>query len=431
MMIDDSSSGYSILIAEDEEHIALALHAIINKAFDCHIINIAEDGQKAWDYLKDHKYDLIVSDWNMPGLTGQQLLDNVRRSSLNKITPFLMLTARADKNSVIQAVQAGANDYISKPYQKDLLTEKIAGLLDLSQKRTDSVDQLSQDNMKNTDDSTRDIVQNVLNRFKEGKVELPVLPHVYNSVNKVMEKEDYSVDEIVKIIETEPAVSAALITISNASFYQGSSSNKTLDQAITRIGLKAARHYIFMIEGRFLFNTNTKSFMRIMTKLWEHSLATSICAREISRHLKMGDMDVIFSMGLLHDIGKLPLVNLLIELSEKRDDITEEIIYSVFEELHTEIGAIMLTQWHFPEEIIDVVKYHHDLAGAKRRTNELLIVHLANMLVRTIGYSFKPGDNIVPEELESAKLLHIDKLSIDTVISNVTKDIDAIKSQLS
>lgn len=425
----DTDQKFSILIAEDDEHIILALNAIVKKAINCEKIVLAEDGFQAWNAIVENKFDLIISDWNMPGLTGQELLDKVRQNKEYKTTPFLMLTARADKTSVISAVQAGANDYITKPYEKDKLVEKINNLLALEKQRSASIDDLAKDKTNENQEESQDIIQCILNRFKEGKMELPILPHVYNSVNKAIEKDDDSFDKIVSIIETEPAISATLITISNSSFYSGASANQTLDQAISRIGLKATKHYLFMIESKFLFKSEHRDFMIIMKKLWEHSIATAICARTISKHLKKGDMDVLFSMGLLHDIGKLPLVNILIELSDKRDDINEKVIHHVFEELHTEIGAIMLTQWSFPDEAINIVKNHHNLSD-NNNSREILIVNLADILTRKIGYSLKPDDDIPVEEIESAKLLNLDKYAIQAVLHDVHKDLKEIQKQI-
>lgn len=426
----DTDQKFTILIAEDDEHICLALNAIVKKAISCEKIVLAEDGNQAWQALQKNKFDLIISDWNMPGLTGQQLLDKVRQSNDHKTTPFLMLTARADKNSVITAVQAGANDYITKPYEKDKLVEKIHNLLALEKARTASIDNLKKANVSKNEEESQDIIQYILSRFKEGKFDLPILPHVYNSVNKAMEEDDDSFDKIVNIIETEPAISATLITISNSSFYRGASANQTLEQAIARIGLKATKHYLFMIEGKFLFKSEHRDFMIIMKQLWEHSLATAICARTISQHMKKGDMDILFSMGLLHDIGKLPLVNILIGLSDKRDDIDEKMIHYVFEELHTEIGAILLSQWHFAEEAINIVKNHHDLSDKNNHNRELLVVNLADILTRKIGFSLKPGKDIEIEDIESAKLLNLDKASLEKILNDVEKDLDEIQKKI-
>lgn len=217
----ETDQKFTILIAEDDEHICLALNAIVKKAINCEKIVIAEDGDQAWTAVQENKFDLIISDWNMPGLTGQELLDKVRKNKEHKTTPFLMLTARADKTSVITAVQAGANDYITKPYEKDKLVEKIKSLLAQAKQRSSSIDNLQQENTNKNQQESQDLIQNILTRFKEGKVELPILPNVYNSVNKEMEKDDDSFNKIVSIIETEPAISATLITISNSSFYRG------------------------------------------------------------------------------------------------------------------------------------------------------------------------------------------------------------------
>jgi len=426
----ETDQTFTILIAEDDEHICIALNAIVKKAINCDKIVLAEDGDKAWTALQNNKFDLIISDWNMPGLTGQQLLDKVRQSKEHKTTPFLMLTARADKTSVITAVQSGANDYITKPYEKDKLIEKIKNLLAQAKQRSSSIDSLQQENASKNQDESQDIIQYILGRFKEGKVELPILPHVYNSVNKAMEEDDDSFDKIVSIVETEPAISATLITISNSSFYRGASVNQTLEQAISRIGLKATKHYLFMIEGKFLFKSEHRDFMIIMKKLWEHALATAIMARTISQHLKKGDMDVLFSMGLLHDIGKLPLVNIMIELSGKRDDIDEKMIHHVFEELHTDIGAIMLTQWHFPEEAINIVKNHHNLSDENKHSREILIVNLADMLTRKIGFSLKSGEDLIIDDIESAQLLNLNKSTLESIITDAQNELEETQKQI-
>jgi len=418
----------SILIVEDDEHIALALQTVIKKEFDCHLIKHAYDGGQAWKYLEENRFDLIVSDWNMPGITGQDLLNKVRKSKTHCNTPFLMLTARADKNSVLTAIQTGANDYISKPYRKDQLLEKLHKLIALSTLRVNSIDDLAEETTSTLNNqSSKDIINYILMRFKDNKVQLPVLPHVYTAVSKAMDEEDVSFDKIINIIQAEPAISTSLITISNSSFYRGFSDCKTLEQAISRIGLEATRYYIFTLEGRLLFSTENDDFKTIMNKLWEHALATATCARIIGQQLNQKNVDILFSMGLLHDIGKLALINILIEISEKRRDIDKATIQSVFETLHTEIGAIILTQWNFPKEIINTVKYHHDLSDKNHITNELLIINLANILVRTIGMSLKDGTGIVLENIESAKLLNMDNTILEQIREKALDDIEDIK----
>ncbi len=89
----------------------------------------AEDGTAAVDILKTQKVDLIISDWNMPKMTGLELLKWVRSNEDTKDIPFLMVTAEAQKENVIEAVKAKVSNYIVKPFTAQTLAEKIEKIL--------------------------------------------------------------------------------------------------------------------------------------------------------------------------------------------------------------------------------------------------------------------------------------------------------------
>jgi two-component system chemotaxis response regulator CheY len=90
----------------------------------------AEDGVVALRTLRSQKIDLVVSDWNMPNMTGLELLKAVRADEELKATPFLMVTAEALQDNVIAAVKAGVNNYIVKPFTAEVLNEKIVKILE-------------------------------------------------------------------------------------------------------------------------------------------------------------------------------------------------------------------------------------------------------------------------------------------------------------
>lgn len=85
----------------------------------------AEDGVMALDVLKNQAIDFIISDWNMPNMTGIELLRQVRADEALSKTPFLMVTAESLKENVVEAVKAGVDNYIVKPFTADVLSEKI------------------------------------------------------------------------------------------------------------------------------------------------------------------------------------------------------------------------------------------------------------------------------------------------------------------
>ncbi len=89
----------------------------------------ADDGTTAWDKLSSEHIDLIISDWNMPKMTGIDLLKRVRESETYKVTPFIMVTAEGKRENVIAAVQAGVSNYIVKPFNAATLKEKMTKVI--------------------------------------------------------------------------------------------------------------------------------------------------------------------------------------------------------------------------------------------------------------------------------------------------------------
>ena len=88
-------------------------------------VDEAEDGVAALAKLRSERYDFVVSDWNMPNMTGIDLLRNIRADEQLKSLPVLMVTAEAKKENIIAAAQAGASGYVVKPFTAVTLDEKL------------------------------------------------------------------------------------------------------------------------------------------------------------------------------------------------------------------------------------------------------------------------------------------------------------------
>lgn len=85
----------------------------------------ADDGQTALPMLKDGDFDFVVTDWNMPGMQGIDLLKHIRADEKLKHLPVLMVTAEAKREQIIAAAQAGVNGYIVKPFTAGTLKAKL------------------------------------------------------------------------------------------------------------------------------------------------------------------------------------------------------------------------------------------------------------------------------------------------------------------
>jgi two-component system chemotaxis response regulator CheY len=85
----------------------------------------ADDGNTALPMLKQTKFDFLITDWNMPGMQGIDLLKAVRADATLKSLPVLMVTAESKRDQIVEAAQAGVNGYIVKPFTAATLKEKI------------------------------------------------------------------------------------------------------------------------------------------------------------------------------------------------------------------------------------------------------------------------------------------------------------------
>ncbi|WP_320170409.1 chemotaxis response regulator CheY [Maridesulfovibrio sp.] len=114
-----------VLVVDDFATMRRIIKNILRQIGFTNIVE-ADDGTTAWEALnKDDSIQFIVSDWNMPQMTGIELLRKVRASEEFADIPFLMVTAEAQQENIIEAVQAKVSNYIVKPFTPDTLGQKI------------------------------------------------------------------------------------------------------------------------------------------------------------------------------------------------------------------------------------------------------------------------------------------------------------------
>ena len=121
-------SNYTVLVADDFSTMRRIVSNLLREAGVTQISE-AEDGREALRKLEAGNFNFVVSDWNMPNMTGLELLQSVRSNPSLKHLPFLLITAEARKENIIDAAQAGADGYIVKPFTAATLNDKIAAIL--------------------------------------------------------------------------------------------------------------------------------------------------------------------------------------------------------------------------------------------------------------------------------------------------------------
>ena len=121
------------LVVDDYLSMRRMVKSVLNDLGYTNVVE-ADDGSTALPLLRDGEFDFLITDWNMPGMPGLDLLKAVRANARLAKLPVLMVTAEAKREQIVEAVQAGVNGYVIKPFSAEVLKEKLAKILNTAPK---------------------------------------------------------------------------------------------------------------------------------------------------------------------------------------------------------------------------------------------------------------------------------------------------------
>jgi putative nucleotidyltransferase with HDIG domain len=241
---------------------------------------------------------------------------------------------------------------------------------------------------------------------------LTSLPEVSIKVNQMVDDPDCGVNEIGKVISQDPALSAQLLRIANSPFYGFSATIDSISRAVTVLGTQQIRDLVFS-------TTATKAFSGIPNEIisvddfWHHSLYCGLLARELANQNHKAQGEMLFTAGLLHDIGHLVMFNRIPELSNQaimhtiEPGVNLELYQSEREMIgfdHAEVGGKLAEQWQLPKNLIECVMYHHEPERATDFPDEVLLIYIANKVASQAYESDEIELNEVLDIIPEAKL---------------------------
>ena len=118
-----------LLIVDDSSLMRDIIRETVEDAVPGVDVSVASNGDQAQKILSQKRFDLVLCDWEMPALSGNDLLKWLRESDSHKTVPFIMITAKDDKANIIEVMQLGVSDYIVKPFTPEILGQKVKAVL--------------------------------------------------------------------------------------------------------------------------------------------------------------------------------------------------------------------------------------------------------------------------------------------------------------
>lgn len=254
--------------------------------------------------------------------------------------------------------------------------------------------------------NVKEVFTQILQKISSGQLAPPVMPQIVKELQRVVDKPNATADELSAVIEKEPVIALRLVSISNSPIYRGMRENRTVREAIPRLGLKETMSVVMAIANKSLYETKNPHYRFLMDKLWGHAIAAAYAAKLIAQQLRLGDADVYFLRGLTHDIGKMFLLKAFSE-NPTAKSMEMKLVIANIREVHLGISSIMLKRWGFNERFIQTMSLNEQNEFDPSVPKECLVVNLANMITRTIGYSLLEGSAPELANIRSAQLLGV------------------------
>lgn len=418
------------LIIDDETISRLTLERMLGNYGTCQSAGTGKAALTAFaDALrKNEPFDVITIDLQLPDINGLQLMLKMqeleRRIEDESFKPAikLIISAHSKKELIISCVQRGCDGYIIKPFNRDTILGKIrkCGLNpEYSASAKGMVD-------------LNAMADELYVNFERGHFNLPSHPAICQKFRELRVKEA-SYKELEEVLKNDISISAKLIQVANSAMFGGIVKSSSVAEAIGRLGIMETEKYVNAIANKKLYERLPNHLTAVTQELWQHSMAVAYSAELINRQLKAPLELDMFTMGLMHDIGKLLLLEMFSELAgqkKQHDILKQKAFFELVDQMHEKFGAELMVKWKFPPAFAQMILYHEKPDQAPSLTREIAIIHLANLMAMRMGYTM--GKKEVPEMDQdlSFRLLKVRNSQLDEVEQKVKRQMETAATLL-
>lgn len=268
--------------------------------------------------------------------------------------------------------------------------------------------------------------------------DLPVLSAVATRAMKMINSGQSTAASLQKLIELDQALTSRLLRIANSPAYGGKVKINSIQQAVVRLGLAQLRDTILLAAIGDVFDLNDSH----ASAMWEHSMAVALGSHWLARELASGNADEAFLAGMLHDIGKVMIYRQAPEIYGELIDQAMTSSTRFFERekikinfcTHESIGAVVGRKWSLDAEIVEVIRFHHDIeenADVVVENKPLVaIVSLANLMANLCGFGCENPETINVLETKAAELMGLKAETVDQFLSALPQIVEEETGQL-
>ncbi|MEM9057268.1 MAG: HDOD domain-containing protein [Pseudomonadota bacterium] len=275
-----------------------------------------------------------------------------------------------------------------------------------------------------------EFVQKLAAELNAGELELPPFPDVAVRVRNVVEDENCTLEKIVRVVGSEPALAAKLIQLANSALLRRGDGNVTdLKTAIGRLGHKAVRNAaVSLAMKQLLSEAQTTELKPFLSRLWTHSVQVSAICYALTKRTKIGKTpDEALLAGLLHGIGKLYIITRSRQYPELFAD--QQMLNDILQDWHPAIGKAIVEHWKLGEDLAAAIEHHENLdyTPVHHETDLTDVLLVANCLARHA----EGRPSVAKDNLPSAfNRMDLDIESGEAIIADSREQIQALAAAL-
>ena len=220
-------------------------------------------------------------------------------------------------------------------------------------------------------------VSEILKDLRANRLELPTLPSLAININRAVSHDNFDAKKVARMISSDPAVSVKIIQAVNSPMLRGKTKIDSVQMAVARMGSETVRNIVTAVLVKQLFSTKHKFLKKMLSKIWTHSTHVAAIAHILAENSSSVKSDEAMVAGLLHDIGKLPIIAKATKIPNLEKNL--HILNTVLDKLHPTLGATILKSWDFPPYLISAVTEHENTARDSETLDHTDIVIVADI----------------------------------------------------
>jgi HD-like signal output (HDOD) protein/ActR/RegA family two-component response regulator len=361
-----------VLIAEaDPWSRDLLKQVLLNVRCDARL-DLCADGQQALELLAENPYDLVIVDWELPGVDGLNILRSVRQRKRNPPLPFILMSSRNDSASVREALPLAPTAYLTKPLNMESLTLRLQDLL------LNAGEQVSCDVPALAPGMTLSAYLERCREFADGA---PLMTDVQLAVKRSLNPNGLDLKLLEEEIRVDPQITAVLIAAANSAAQHHGAAVQTLAQALHRLGSAQSMNLILGLALKRSARLSDPALADYAERYWNLSLHTAEYARTLARLLDL-DQERCYCAGMLHRLGDLALLRCLQEWKQSGGELDEwEEVGDALAEFGAAYGSALRTRWRLPLELRELIAAVFQLGGGVY-SREALVMNMAAQMAR-------------------------------------------------